>query len=115
MAADSAERRIEVAHARLVGGEVVGEPRAARVVEMRDRNQVFALQSFEHFLHGGRRGHARGITQRHVSYAQIEESLDVGGYNAWVDRALERAAERDRYGSHQAKTASRRGGHVGDV
>ena len=58
MAADAAERAVEMADASLVRGDVVDEPGAARVVEVRDRcdprrlapEALFAPETLESFV-----------------------------------------------------------------
>ena len=77
MPADAAEGGIEMPHAGLVGGDVVDEPGAARVVEVGDGDCAL-VASFRKdlFTESGSR-HAGGVADRHVLHAQCGEARNV--------------------------------------
>ena len=117
MAADAAERAVEVAHAGLVRGDVVDEPGAARVVEVRDRRDArrLARDAREHLPHRRRRRHAGGVAERDERDAELGEAPRVGDDDRRVDRALERTAERHRDRPDHPEPPARRRHHLGDV
>src|SRR5689334_11780191 len=113
MAADAAEGAVEPAYARLVGGDVVHQPGAARVVEVRDG--LTPMEGAEHAFDVRRGRGADRVAKRDVFHAEAQEALVVGEHGPRVDAALERAAEGARDGADQAEAALRGLRHLGDV
>src|SRR5258708_13477864 len=69
MAADAAERRVEMPHPGVEGGHAIGEAPAARVVELLHRPHLprFGGDALEHRPDRPPRGEAAGLTSRHQS------------------------------------------------
>ena len=75
----------------------------------------FALQAGDQRFHARGRRHAGRVAERHMIDARLAEAQRVGDHHGRIDRAFERAAERDRDGADQAEAALRRRGHFSHI
>src|SRR5439155_8473319 len=116
--AQPAQAAFEARHARAQARHDVGEPHAARVVEVqRQLDAREALPSApDELLDLARIRHAGGVAERYAAHAEVDITTDAIEHLRFGQAALERTTEcgRDR-ADHTGIAATKRGSHLGEA